>query len=106
MRRRASSSSNSAALADCANAAKVSTAMIARGARGALTSFAGVEHVVAAVLGPARLVVALRLRLFLAEADRLDLLLLRAEQRHHALHGLGALLAERDVVFARAALVG
>ena len=30
----------------------------------------------------------------------------RSEQRHHPLDGVGALLAERDVVFARAALVG
>ena len=45
-------------------------------------------------------------RLLLAEAHRLDLDLGGAEQHHHPLHRVGALLAERDVVLARAALVG
>src|SRR6185436_11418012 len=65
-----------------------------------------VEDVVAAVLGPRGFVVARVLRLLLAEAHGLDLAVLRAEERHHPLDRVGALLAERDVVFARAALVG
>src|SRR6187455_1873386 len=79
----------------------------ARGRRGVRPALlARVDDVVAAVLGPGRFVVAGVLRLLLAEAHGLDLAVLRAEQRHHALDRVGALLAERDVVFARAALVG
>jgi hypothetical protein len=46
------------------------------------------------------------LRLFFAEADRFDLVFLDAEQAQRTLDGFGTLLAERQVVFAAAALVG
>jgi hypothetical protein len=45
-------------------------------------------------------------RLFLAEAHGLDLAVLHAQQAERAAHGLGAALAQRQVVFAAAALVG
>src|SRR5574337_872769 len=72
----------------------------------ASASLSGVDDVIAAVLGPGRFVVTRVLRLLLAERDGFDLAGAGAQQHHHALDGIGALLPERDVVFARAALVG
>jgi hypothetical protein len=46
------------------------------------------------------------LRLFFTQADRFDLVVLDAEQGQRTLDGFGTLLAERQVVFAAAALVG
>jgi hypothetical protein len=46
------------------------------------------------------------LRLFFTEADRFDLVFLDAEQGQRTLDGFGTLLAERQVVFTAAALVG
>ena len=45
-------------------------------------------------------------RLLFAEADRFDLVFARAEKDQRLLHRVGTLLAEGDVVFAAAALVG
>src|SRR5205814_4235579 len=72
----------------------------------AASILAAIEHVVAAVLRPAILAVLVAARLLLAEAHRFDLVLARAEQRQHLLYAVGAALAEADVVFAAAALVG
>src|SRR4051812_217948 len=44
-------------------------------------------------------------RLLFAEADGLDLVFARAEEHQHLLHGVGASLAEADVVLAAAALI-
>jgi hypothetical protein len=60
----------------------------------------------APVLRPGRLVAALHRRTLLAEADRLDLAVVRAHQGHRLGDRLGALLAEREVVLVAAALVG
>ncbi len=46
------------------------------------------------------------LRLFLAQADGFDLVILDAEQGQRTLDGFGTLLTERQVVFAAATLVG
>ena len=46
------------------------------------------------------------LRLFLAQADGFDLVFLDAQQGEGALDGFGALLAQRQVVFAAATFVG
>src|SRR3989442_7136443 len=67
---------------------------------------AAIEDVAAAVLGPGGLVRFGIARLFIAEAYRLDLLLLHAQNSERALDALGALVAEREIVFAAAALVG
>src|SRR6185295_11553624 len=77
-----------------------------RRARGGASILAAVKDVAAPVLGPRAFVVAVGLRLLLAEAHRLDLVLARAEQDQHFLHAVGAALAEADVVLAAAALVG
>ena len=129
MRLRASSSSNSAARAgsatsprrtaprerrrgkraaghDAASVGRTRRATRPASPRRPPRSLAGVDDVDAAVLGPRRFVVAFAARLFLAEADRLDLDLGGAQQHHQLLHRVGALLAQRDVVLARAALVG
>src|SRR5438876_7630461 len=99
---RASSSSKRAAWAAPATSA-AQTARVIR-SRIALV-FPAVEHVAAAVLPPARLVVIDAARLFLAEADRLDLCFGRSHQHEHALDPFGSALPERDVVFAASALV-
>src|SRR2546426_1438896 len=99
---RASSSSNRAAWAAPARSAAQSASVIR--SRIALV-FAAVEHVAAAVLRPASFGVFSAARLFLAEADRLDLRFGRAHQHEHALDPFGSALPERDVVFAAAALV-
>src|SRR5512133_407076 len=65
-----------------------------------------VDDVGAAVLGPRRLVMSHGARFFLAEADCFDLLLGHAEQAQPALDRIGALLPQRQVVFAAAAFVG
>src|SRR5690349_289386 len=130
MRRRASSSSNSAACAPCTTRKSMTAAaarcvrfmrasrshpLTARGEKDRITaigvmprrpeSLAAVHDVVAAILRPRRLVMPRVLRPLFAVADRLDLAVGGAEQQHHPLDGIGALLAERDVVLARAALV-
>src|ERR1043165_2645355 len=74
--------------------------------RGSASVFAAVEDVAAAVLGPCGLVVAVGLRLLLAQAHRLDLGVAGAEQHHQLVHAGGGSLAEADVVLAAAALVG
>jgi hypothetical protein len=71
-----------------------------------MSVLARIQHVAAAVARPRLFGVAELLGLFLAQAHRLDLLLAHAQQQQHALHALGAALAERDVVLAAAALVG
>ena len=53
-----------------------------------------------------RFVVSRILRLLFTQADRFDLVVLDAEQGQRTLDGFGTLLAERQVVFAAAALVG
>src|SRR4029077_3684822 len=70
-----------------------------------LSVFPAVEHVAAAVLRPACLVVIGAARRFLAEADRLDLGTGGTHQQEHALDPFGPALPERDVVFTAAALV-
>ena len=60
----------------------------------------------AAVLRPARNVVADRDRAFLAVGDRAHTAGLDSARREIVAHGLGAASAQGDVVFARAALVG
>src|SRR6185295_18514834 len=67
---------------------------------------AAIADIVAPVLGPRRFIVARILRLFLAEADRVDLRFGRTGQHHHPLGGVGATLTQRNVVLAAAALVG
>src|SRR5512144_3013069 len=99
MRLRASSSSNSAARTGAATTnVNSSTSAKAR----IIGLFANVDDLHAAVLRPRRLVVAERGRLLLAERHGLDLHLGRAEELHHLLHRVGALLAKRDVVLAAA----
>src|ERR1700731_4591543 len=72
-----------------------------------LRSGAGVEHRHgAAVLRPARYVVADRDRPFLAVGNRAHAMRLHAARDQIVVHGLRAPGAERDIVFARAALVG
>src|SRR5690349_2961176 len=108
MRRRASSSGKIAAFATCAARARAIAASAVRkesvfetlrfmaphpnpspsqaeGVR--IKLLAGVQDVVAPILRPRRLVVAGVLRTLLAEAYGLDLVIARAEQRHHPLHG-------------------
>src|SRR6267378_681614 len=67
---------------------------------------AAIEHVTAAVLRPAVLCMLRADRFLFAQADRLDLILLGAEERQRPLDAVGAALAETDVVLATAALVG
>src|SRR5436190_22504853 len=109
MRLRASSSSKSAARAESekqnptsANVASapLTPALSRRTGRGSRGSLTDIHDIDAAVLGPRRLVMSLAARLFLAEADRLALDLLRTEQHHQFLDRIGAFLAKRDVVFA------
>src|SRR5690606_22387242 len=104
MRRRASSSSKSAAPAGSESAAAANAA--AAESRARRISLTGVLDIRAPVLRPRLLVVARRDRLLLAEADGLDAAVGHAEHGHHLLDGLGAALAEREVVLAAAALVG
>src|SRR5207245_10223252 len=68
--------------------------------------FAAVEHVAAAVLRPAVFRMLAADRFLLAQAYRLDLVLLGAEDRQRPLDAVGAALPETDVVLAAAALVG
>src|SRR5690606_11894191 len=74
-------------------------------AKGAST-WSTVDDLGAAVLRPRVLTRALGRRLLLAEAHGLDLRVVHAQQGERAAHGLGALLAQRQVVLAAAALVG
>src|SRR6266542_6860987 len=111
MRLRASSSSNIAACAGAMASCAATTSNRTMGAtatprRPPGTLLAGVDDVVASILGPGRLVVTRVLRFLLAEAHGLDLRVGRAVEQHHALDGVSAALAERDVVFPAAALVG
>src|SRR5690348_2404073 len=103
--RRASSSSKrpACALAE-ATSAKAAAAAI-RSAFASPMSLTRVLDVRTAVLGPGGLVVALRDGLLLAEADGLDAVVRHAQHGHDLLHRLGAALAEREVVYAAAALV-
>src|SRR6185503_20107695 len=78
----------------------------ARATQARPASFAApVDEVAAAVLGPGRFVVPDRPGLLLAEAHRLDLLILGAREAHHLARVFRASLAERQVVLAAAALV-
>ena len=72
MRLRASSSSKSAACADARGEKRTPPATPRRRPEHVSRSLAGVDDVDAAVLGPRRFVMAGVLRLFLAEAHRLD----------------------------------
>src|SRR5690606_36174391 len=65
-----------------------------------------VHQVGAAVLGPGRFVGAGCTRPLLAEAYRFHLRFLHAQCGERPAHGLGALLAESEVVLAAAAFVG
>src|SRR5581483_4314407 len=65
-----------------------------------------IDDVAAAVLLPGVLVVAGGARLLLAVAHGVHLRLAHAEDVHHLHHGVGAALAEGEVVLAAAALVG
>src|SRR6478735_6033444 len=65
-----------------------------------------VHEVGAAVLCPRRFVMTRGLRLFLAEAHGFHLRVRHAHQRQRTAHGFSTLLAECQVVLARAALVG
>src|SRR6478752_4287092 len=65
-----------------------------------------VHEIGAAVLCPRRFVMTGSLRLFLAEAHGFHLRVGHAHQRQRTTHCFGALLAECQVVLARAALVG
>jgi hypothetical protein len=60
----------------------------------------------APVLRPAALCIFGADRLFLAQTHRLDLVRLPAKKGEHALHAVGAVLTEPDVVLAAATLVG
>src|SRR6059036_1924085 len=111
MRLRASSSSNSAACAGAMASCAATTSDSTMGATAApkrprSTLLASVDDVVAPILGPGRFVVTRVLRLLLAEAHGFDLRVGRAVEQHHALDGVGAPLAERDVVLPAAAFVG
>src|ERR1035437_9850775 len=65
-----------------------------------------VVDVYAPILGPRLLVMPELDRLFLAEADRLHLLVCHAQQFHGLTHGIGALLSQSQVVLATTALIG
>src|SRR5207253_828461 len=105
MRRRASSSSKRPARAAGAARAAAHTSSEASRRAAAGVLFTRVLDIRAAVLCPRGLVVTLRLRLFLAIAHGLDASVAHAQDGHHLLDGLGAALAQREVVLAAAALV-
>src|SRR5579864_7024368 len=65
-----------------------------------------VHEVGAAVLRPRRFVMTVSLRLFLAEAHGFHLRIRHAHQRQRTANSFSTLLAECQVVFAGAALVG
>src|SRR5262245_27283419 len=90
-----------------ANGAKLRIAEESRATRLRARVGAAVQHRLgAAILRPAGDVVANRDRPFLAVRNRADALRVDAVLGQVVAHGHGALGAERDVVFARAALVG
>src|SRR6185369_4589355 len=65
-----------------------------------------VQDIATAILRPGLVVGALGAWLLLAQDDRLNLVLARAQQQQHALHAVRAALPQADVVLAAAALVG
>src|SRR6185436_2374408 len=75
-------------------------------AKAGASVLAVIEHVVAAILGPAVLAMVAARRLLFAEAHRFDLVFLDPEEGEHLLQAVGAALAEADVVLAASALVG
>src|SRR5262249_25043022 len=105
--RRASSSSKRPARAGrpAATAAKRAPAHASRRAAALPAIVTLVLDVRAAVLRPCGFVVSHRHRLLFAIADRLDAAVGHAQDGHHFLHGFGTALAQREVVFAAAALV-
>src|SRR4051812_31206336 len=71
-----------------------------------LLLFGRVDDLDAAVLAPARLAVLFADRALFAVADDIELAGRSAGSTHGAGHGIAAALAEAEVVFTRAALVG
>src|SRR5438128_12621680 len=109
MRLRASSSSNSAAWAGAMASCAATTSDRTMGATAAPkrpcgTLLAGVDDVVAPILGPGRFVVTRILRLLLAVAHGFDLQVGCALEKHHSFYLVSSLVAERDVVLPYAEL--